>query len=148
MFSKETVIEMSEFLVKYAADNILPLILVSWVVGFFLRALIYFTVKREDWFARNFEKRTQEFLDHEHENHDAPSSFYVIVKKLLEKTYYEIFEVRAILKRRRPDIVMTMSDRVFLIQHGCAILVKDTLKQVRYLKHNGTFFLVARCLTS
>jgi len=138
MLSRELVHSIIEFFVEFATDNLLPVMILMWIGGFALRALIFFTVKREDWFARQFEKRTLEFLDHDHDHHDAPSSFYVIVKKLLEKTYYEIFEVRAILKRRRPDIVMTMSDRVFLIQHGCAILVKDTLKQVRYLKHEGT----------
>jgi len=136
--SRELVHGIIEFFVEFATDNLLPVMVFMWIGGFILRSLIYFTVKREDWFARQFEKRTQEFLDHENEHHDAPSSFYVVVKKLLEKTYYEIFEVRAILKRRKPDIVMTLSDRIFLIQHGCAILVKDTLKQIRYLKHEGT----------
>src|SRR5690606_32507757 len=54
-----------------------------------------------------------------------------------EKCYYELFEVRAIMKRRKPDYVMSLADRLFLVQQGCARLVKDTLKQIRHLKHNG-----------
>jgi hypothetical protein len=56
------------------------------------------------------------------------------MKRLLERTYYELFENRAVLKRRRLDYVMTPSDRIFLIQHGVARLVKDTLREIKFLK--------------
>ncbi|OFZ71448.1 MAG: hypothetical protein A2451_01275, partial [Bdellovibrionales bacterium RIFOXYC2_FULL_39_8] len=65
------------------------------------------------------------------------TSFFVTAKRLLEKTYYELFEYRAIMKRRKPDYVLALSDRLFLIQFGVAILVKDTIKQIKFLKHGG-----------
>ena len=38
------------------------------------------------------------------------------------------------MHRRRPDKFMLISDRVFLIKQGCACLVKDILKQLKFLK--------------
>jgi len=61
-------------------------------------------------------------------------SFYSLTKTLLEKAYYESFEIRDRLRRRRGDRVMAMSDRIFLVKQGCAWLVRDILNQVKFLK--------------
>lgn len=104
--------------------------------GIFFRAIIYYTVRRHEWFAREFEKRVNRFIDAEVPGKVQDVSFYVLSKKLLERTYYEVFEIRDRMKRRRPDNVMAASDRFFLVRQGCAWLVKDILKQVKFLKWN------------
>lgn len=103
-------------------------------VGFFFRAMIYYTVRRHEWFARELEKRVNRFIDSEVPGKVENVSFYVLSKKMLERTYYEVFEVRDRMKRRKPDSVMSLTDRVFLIRQGCAWLVKDILKQLKFLK--------------
>lgn len=113
---------------------LMPLMVLTFIFGATMRVLIYYTIKREDWFAREFEKRVHRFMDKE--DGGGSLSFYILTKKLLERTYYELFEIRAIMKRRKPDTILAMSDRVFLIQHGAAWFVKDTLKQIRFLKYN------------
>ncbi len=114
---------------------LLPVLVFMFFVGVFFRILVYYTVKRNEWFAREFEKRMNKFIES-----DRPTdkhSFYVTVKKLLERTYYELFEVRAIMRRRKLDYVMAPGDRLFLIQAGSAFLVKDTLRQIRFLRYGG-----------
>ncbi len=114
---------------------LLPTLVVLFFVGTFFRILVYYTVKRNEWFAREFEKRMNKFIEA-----DRPTdkhSFYVTVKRLLERTYYELFEVRAIMRRRKLDYVMAPGDRLFLIQAGSAFLVKDTLRQIRFLRYGG-----------
>lgn len=123
-----------DYLVIFATDLLLPTMLIFFMLGVTLRWLIFFTVKREEWFAKEFEKRVHAFIN---KNMDKEISFYTTMKLLLEKTYYELFEMRSIMKRRHPDMIMAKSDRIFLIQHGCAILVQDTLTQIKYLKHNS-----------
>lgn len=118
--------------VVFATDLLMPAMGIFFIVSAALRVLIYYTVKREDWFSREFSKRVKKFMDARDEK--ADQSFYVICKRLLEITYYEVFEVRAILKRRNPDAIMTVTDRVFLVQQGSARMVNDILKQVKYLK--------------
>lgn len=98
------------------------------------RALIYYTVKRHEWFAREFERRVNAFVDTQTPGEVKNVSFYVLSKKYLEKTYYEIFELRDRRLRRKADPIMRMSDRVFLVKQGCAWLVKDILKQLKFLK--------------
>lgn len=105
-----------------------------FLIGLFFRTVIYYTVRRHEWFAKEFEKRVNRFIEAEVPGKTNNVSFYVLAKRLLERTYYEVFEVRDRMKRRKPDAVMATSDRVFLVRQGCAWLVKDILKQVKFLR--------------
>lgn len=132
MFSQDLVQGIVDGVVVFATDLLMPFMALFFVLAISLRFLIYYTVKREDWFSREFSKRVKKFQDARTEL--ANQSFYVVCKRLLEITYYEVFEVRAIMKRRNPDAIMTVTDRVFLVQQGSARMVHDILKQIKYLK--------------
>lgn len=132
MFSQNFVQSIVDGVVIFATDLLMPAMAIFFVVAVSLRLLIYYTVKREDWFSKEFSKRVKKFMNAREEK--AEQSFYVISKRLLEITYYEVFEVRSILKRRNPDAIMTLTDRVFLVQQGSARMVHDILKQIKYLK--------------
>ena len=107
---------------------------VGFVGGVFFRAIIYYTVRRHEWFAREFEKRVNRFMETEVPGKVKDVSFYALAKKMMEKTYYEVFEIRDRMRRRKPDSIMALSDRIFLVRQGCAWLVKDVLKQLKFLK--------------
>lgn len=116
-------------------DLLMPMMVVVFVFGIVMRILIQYTVKREEWFVKAFQKRVYDYLekvpaDRRHQ------SFYVTTKVLLEKTYYELFMMRSILKRRNDDVIMDKADRIFLVQPGCAKLVKDTLKQIKFFRYD------------
>lgn len=122
-------------LLKFATTYLSPTLIVMFCIGVVLRGLIYWTVKREDWFSKEFERRVHDFM----ENLDSKAhySFFLTTKKILEKTFYELFIMRSVMKRRKHDVIMGMNDRVFLIQQGAAFIVKDTLKQIKYLRHGN-----------
>lgn len=105
-----------------------------FVVAVITRVLIYYTVKRHEWFAVEFEKRVNQFVESQDPGQVKDVSFYVLSKRFLEKTYYELFELRDRLQRRKPDKMMRLADRIFLIKQGCAWLVRDILKQLKFLK--------------
>ncbi len=132
MFSQDLVQGLVDGVVVFATDLLMPVMAIFFVLAISLRCLIYYTVKREDWFSKEFTKRVKKFQDARTEA--ADQSFYVVCKRLLEITYYEVFEVRAIMKRRNPDAIMTVTDRIFLVQQGSARMVTDILKQIKYLK--------------
>jgi hypothetical protein len=113
----------------------LPFMFFSFFTAVFMRSLVYYTVKRHEWFAFEFEKRVGRFLKKENTGKSTDASFYVVTKKLLEKTFFEIFENRDKLTRRKTDATMTFTDRMFLVKMGCAWIVHDLLKQIRFLKH-------------
>lgn len=123
-----------DLLVELARTFHFPLMVMAFVSGVCLRALVYYTVKRHDWFAREFEKRVNRYITEEATT-ETKISFYVITKKLLERTFYESFENREKFRRRRNDKIMLLSDRIFLIKAGCAWLVHDILKQIKFLKY-------------
>lgn len=119
-----------------AINLMIPIMVTMFTFGFILRSLVFYTVKRHEWFAREFEKRVNRYLEKEIPGQRQNVSFYTLTKKTLERTYYEVFENRDKLNRRRTDKMMSLSDRVFLIKQGTAWLVKDILKQVKFLKWN------------
>src|SRR5690606_37553356 len=108
MLSQGLVQGIVDATVVFATDLLMPAMGAFFVFAITLRALVWYTVKREDWFSKEFSKRVKKFQSVRSEN--AEQSFYVICKRLLEITYYEVFEVRAILKRRNPDAIMTKTD--------------------------------------
>jgi hypothetical protein len=113
-----------------------PFMLTAFVVGVTFRLLIYHTVKRHEWFGREFERRVSQFLTKEMNRKTENVSFYVVTKRLMERTFYETFERRDNERKKNPDKLMLTSDRVFLIKMGCAWLVHDILKQIRFLKYS------------
>jgi hypothetical protein len=123
-------------LVEFGKELLLPFMTLVFFGGLIARALLYFTVKREEWFVKEFEKRSHRYL--ENENTQVKFSYYVALKSVLEKTFYELFEIRNSMRRRKIDNVMAPSDRIFLVQQGCAYLVRDTLKQSKILKKETT----------
>lgn len=106
----------------------------AFVLGAFFRAMIWYTTKRQEWFARQFELRVARFIESQQPGEVRDVSFYVLAKRILERSYYETFAVRDRLKRRRGDAVMGISDRIFLVKPGAAWMVKDILNQLKFLK--------------
>jgi hypothetical protein len=125
--SLEVIIHWFIFLLPYAMAAV-------FAGAVILRGLIYYTVRRHEWFAREFERRVNREIDGETPGRSKEASFYQLVKRQLERTYYESFEQRDRHARRRHDGVMSASDRIFLVKPGCAWLVKDLLKQIKFLK--------------
>ena len=122
-------------LIVIAKTVIMPIMFFVFFGALILRALIYYTVKREHTFASEFEKRVNQFLAVD--SHQGSRSFFSLTKRLLEKTYYELFEVPAIMKRRNLDHITIPSDRIFLVREGMAHLVRDTLREIKFLKYDG-----------
>jgi hypothetical protein len=121
-----------DWMVHFTSGLIEPTMMMVFVIGVTLRLLVQYTVKREEWFAIEFEKRINNFMN---EDKGGSISFYVVCKRLLERTFYELFEIRGIMMRRKMDYIMSPSDRIFLIQAGAARIVRDTLKQIKFLRY-------------
>ena len=135
MISAETISKIVDFIISFFSELLLPFLFVTFVVGLVLRGLIYYAMSREFWFVKEFAKRVDRLVTTM--NRTDEMSFFITAKKIFERTFYEVFEVRGIMMRRKPDYVTSLTDRVFLIHQGCARIVKDTLKQIHHLKHNG-----------
>ena len=132
---------MMDHLLDATAEILIPVMLITFVVGVVTRILLYYVAACEQKFTKEFEKRVQKALaDQNHSEKEKVHSFHKFVRAMLEKSYYETFETKHRYKRRNFDYVTSFTDRVFLIQEGVARLVQDTLKQIRYLKrdpHSG-----------
>jgi hypothetical protein len=102
---------LMESFLSFATAYLIGFMFLLFFAGMALKALIYYTVRRQEWFSQEFDKRVDHFI--EEREPESSVSFYMIVKRLLEKTYYELFRVRYAMKRRKPDVLMTVTDRVF-----------------------------------
>ena len=107
--------DMINLVVQYATDYLMPLLMVGFIFAVIARLLITITLHRQKHFVKEFGKRVHQEIMANPEPH---GSFYSTAKKLLTRTYFETFELRARYKRRNQDHVMTVGDRVFLIQDG------------------------------
>jgi hypothetical protein len=121
--------------ISFTANNLITMMLVGFALALVFRILIYIMVKREAWFVREFEKRVYRVLPALSNHSDL--SFFHVIKNTLQKTYHEIFELRRRYGRRHPDQIMSVNDRVFMIQEGTARVIMDFLRHARYLeKHH------------
>ncbi len=135
--------------VALSSDLLFPLMFLGLFVAIIGKSLVVFTVRRQWWFAKEFEKRVVRQL--EKKDLGRGGSFYINLKRLLERTYYNVFEVRGIMMRRKLDYITSPADRLFAIQHGCALLVRDTLHEVKFLnksKDNPHFLDVSKSVCS
>lgn len=125
---------MKSGVLTFAVEMLLPLMVLTFVVGSIARVLVWYTVSRHAWFAKEFEKRVNRFIESEEPGNVKNVSFYALTKQQLEKAFYEAFEVRDRMHRRKGDKIMIAADRIYLVKQGCAWLVRDILKQVKFLK--------------
>jgi hypothetical protein len=120
--------------IKYFVNYLPHMMAVVFLAAAFFRWTIYHTVRRHEWFAKAFETRVHKFIESEANENMTNVSFYSLTKKILEKTYYELFAIRDRNVHGNKDHVMTVHDRVYLVKQGCAWLVKDILKHLKHLK--------------
>jgi hypothetical protein len=128
------IVDMINLVVAYATDYLMPLLLGGFVLAVIMRLLITVTIHRQKKFIKEFCKRVHQDIAANPEPH---GSFFNHVKRALTRTYFETFELRQRYKRRNEDHIMTVGDRVFLIQDGIIRLIDDYLQHIRYLKKNS-----------
>ncbi len=126
-----TIVDLINVVVLYATDYLMPLLLFGFLLAVIMRLLITVTIHRQKRFVKEFVKRVHQDIM---ANPDPRGSFYTHVKRALTRTYFENFELRARYKRRNEDHIMTVGDRVFLIQDGIIRLIDDFLQHIRYLR--------------
>jgi hypothetical protein len=135
-----SIVDLINLIVQYATEYLMPFLVISFLLAVLVRFLITVVINRQRRFVKEFCKRLHnEILI----NPDEKGSFYVLVRRFLANTYFENFELRAKYKRRNQDHIMTIGDRVFMIQDGIVRFIDDFLKHVKYLRkdpqHNPNF---------
>src|SRR5210317_468221 len=109
------IVDIVNGVVAYATDYLMPTLVLGFLLAAMLRVLITVAVRRQRSFVREFHKRVHKDIN---VHPDARGSFYHNVKRLLTKTYFETFELRERYKRRNGDRIMSVNDRIFLVQDG------------------------------
>ena len=130
-----TIVDMINLVVLYATDYLMPALLIGFVLAVIMRLLITVTIHRQKRFVKEYCKRVHQDIA---ANPEPRGSFYHHVKRALTRTYFETFELRQRYKRRNEDHIMTVGDRVFLIQDGIIRLIDDFLQHIRYLKKDSS----------
>lgn len=131
-------IQFVEVIVIFGKALHFPLMISVFAAGVALRFVVYKTVKRHYWFSREFENRVTAFLYRENSHKSSSISFYVLTKKLLERSYFEVFAQREKHRRSKFDTLILSDDRFYLTKFGCAWFVKELLKQIRFLQFGQT----------
>lgn len=139
-----SIVDLINAIVQYATDYLMPFLLIAFCIAVIVRVLITIIINRQRRFVKEFCKRVHHDML---VNPDSSGSFYNLVKRFLARTYFESFELRAKYKRRNEDHLMTIGDRVFLIQDGIIRLIDDFLKHVKHLRkepgHHPSFHQIS-----
>lgn len=117
-------------IVIFATDYLMLFLLISFCLAVVLRVLITVIITRQKKFVLEFCKRVHHY---NFMNPQPKGSFYSLVKRILATTYFENFNLRAKYMRRNGDQLMSVYDRIFLVQDGIIRLINDFLKHVIFL---------------
>jgi hypothetical protein len=128
---------VTEHVVTWMAQIILPIMLGGFVVGFTVRLFLYYYARAQNQFTIEFEKRIRSNLEMTGGNEMLrPQSFQVFLSDMLELTRFECFEMRPGQRRSGADQVSGLADRLFLIKDGAKRLITDTKRLVRFLRRD------------
>src|SRR5688500_10240052 len=105
----DTLTRLSIQLAAFFGEHLMPTLFMLLGAGILLRLLIYYTIKAEEKFSREFEKRVHRFLDGEYEDLRG-MTFHEVTEKLLNRTFDEIYNLRTRNMRRKLDRVASISD--------------------------------------
>lgn len=114
-----------------------PAMITLFAVGVFLRWTTYKMVYKYYFFSREFENRVSDFLAQQSPRKTTNYSFYVLTKKLLEKTFFELTSEREQKSPGKFDRIVLVDDRVYLTKWGASWFVVNTLKQIRFLQYGS-----------
>lgn len=118
-----------------ASHYIVPLMGVLFVVAVLMRLSLFWVIRAELRFAREFAVRLHFYLRAvAHGEAPRVGSFSRLIRALLEKTYLECFEINDRYKLRSLDKVESLADRVFMLHAALQRCVEDLVVQLGYLK--------------
>lgn len=118
-----------------ASHYIVPLMGVMFVIALLMRLSLFWVIKAELRFAREFAVRLHFYLRAVAQG-EAPrvGSFSRLIRALLEKTYLECFEINDRYKLRSLDKVESFADRLFMLHAALQRCVEELVVQLGYLK--------------
>ncbi len=118
-----------------ASNGIVPVMLVMFVVAVLMRLSLFWVIKAELRFAREFAVRLHFYLRAvAHGEAPRVGSFSRLIRALLEKTYLECFEINDRYKLRSLDKVESLADRLFMLHAALQRCVEELVVQLGYLK--------------
>jgi len=124
-------------IIELANGKLIPIMLISFGCAIVARLVLFYTIRREEWIIKEFEKRVEEDL----KSKMPVESFNSYTEKTLNKTLHDLFVVRSAMKRRKPDIIMTLTDRLFMIEKGAHKFVSDLIHRLSFYNNKDENYL-------
>lgn len=118
-----------------ASSYIVPVMGVLFVIAVLMRVSLFWVIRAELRFAREFAVRLHFYLRAvAHGEAPRVGSFSRLIRALLEKTYLECFEINDRYKLRSLDKVESLADRLFMLHAALQRCVEELVVQLGYLK--------------
>lgn len=122
-------------LVSYLGQYIIPVMTIAFLIAVGLRVVIYYMVLSEQLFVQVFKSNVKKFMKKDFADTKG-LNFHKLAEYLLNRSFFEYFDLRRRFKRRRGDSTMNFLDRLFLFEIGTQLLIEDILVQTQY-HHKG-----------
>lgn len=133
-----------QILLNVSKDYLMPFMILLFFGAIFARLAAYFLVRAQDRFTAEFEKRVNR-----HRDGDFPEtrglSFSDCTQYLLRRTSDEIYTLAAQKRSRKGDTVLTIGNRLFMVQDAADRLSRTVAENVQFgfSGHPPSFEIVA-----
>ena len=118
-----------------ANSYLFPVMVGSFFAAIIVKVLVQYMLGSLYQYVCEFEKRVHRHVDGDFPDFKNIKDYHELVVALMNKTHYEIYELRVKNMRRKLDRVASMSDRLFMIEEGAKRLVQETSKETRYFQY-------------
>lgn len=125
--------------IEVSHNFLLPIMISVFVLSVCYRIILFVLIRAQHKFVLEFEKRSQRFFTEDIPQGKATRipSFWMLTKKMLDRTLHETFGLKRLYQRRKLDYISSLTDRVFMIEMGTQRICTDTLKHAKYLRKDG-----------
>ncbi len=123
-----------EMLSESAGNYMMALMVGTFCVAFVVRLCIYYIIKSEQKFTKEFEARVVRHMMNEYKT-GKNWTFQKITDFLLKKTFHETYLLQKVQGLRRIKYLFTqLLNKIFGIERGANLIIEDTLQQTKFLR--------------
>jgi hypothetical protein len=124
-------------LLDWSAIYLMPVMMLTFFGALVARMVVYVLLKSENRFTLEFEKRVYQHRDGNFAE-TRGLEYHRCVEYLLSKTCNETYVLPATKRARKGDAVLTLSNRIFMIQDGAYRLSKATIENLQFCTKGST----------
>lgn len=125
-------------LAGFSSEYMMPLMVAVFGVAIFFRLCVYYIIKSEQYFTKEFESRVLRHMVKEYKSSET-WKFQKVLDFLLKKTFHETYVLRIASQETNGLLsrFFVLIDRLFKVERGANRVIEDTLQQTQFFREGN-----------